>query len=686
MTHSVTLSILQVVSLTDAAIVVIDVGSETVRFASARALDLLDVPSGAREDQAFSIMDVLDPDEGRLHRFLTDAGTMGSPLVAPLRRKKDGARLIGKGHRVTSPEGLPWVIVKLTGDTELSRRFRLLAEKINALNHEIDSRKTAEDLLSRNAVALERTLIGVRQISEIDTSDPDYLRLALVSFVAAIESHGAMVIGIEAGRKRVLAAVGGLADLFEVQAPLCLPTSLGQLWEMPLLDRVETMRAALQESARGRPDLSGISALPLFVGATPKAWLVLTEPSAYGNETEILSEALASLMSRAAVEMTLRHAQKLQAIGELTGGIAHDFNNILAVVLGNAELLLDQAAPSDPMSTEVELANEIRDGALRGATLVSRLLSFARKQPLRPQSLSLNTVLRDLDKLLRRAIGSNINIEFIAAGGLWKTQVDPSQFENAVLNLALNARDAMPDGGNLIIETANTRLDAEYADQHTEVKPGQYAMVAVSDTGSGMPPDVIREAFTPYFTTKGVGQGSGLGLSMVFGFVKQSGGHIKIYSEPGHGTVVKMYFPRDLQAPGAEHGAFVAPAERMPKAHGHILLVEDDPAILLYAERTLAILGYTVDTALNGDAAADLLRAQTYDILLTDVVLPGGLNGAQLAQLASEISPGIKVLFMSGYTENAIVHNGRLDADVELISKPFTREQLARRLANLTKS
>jgi CheY-like chemotaxis protein len=370
-------------------------------------------------------------------------------------------------------------------------------------------------------------------------------------------------------------------------------------------------------------------------------------------------------------------------MGKLTGGIAHDFNNILSVVLGNAELLLDHVEKFGSASVEVELANAICDAALRGATLTSRLLSFARKQPLNPQSLSLNTALRDLDSLLRRALGEAVNIEIVWAGGLWKTRLDQGQLENALLNLAVNARDAMPDGGRLTIETANTRLDAEYAAQHSEVTPGQYVMVAVSDTGTGMTPDVIREAFTPFFTTKGVGQGSGLGLSMVFGFVKQSGGHVKIYSELDQGTTVKMYFPRDLTDVTTGQDERLVPASRPKGVHGHVLLVEDDPAMLRYAERTLILLGYTVDTALTGDAAAELLRSRAHDIMLTDVVLPGRLNGPRLANLAQELQPGIKVLFMSGYTENAIVHNGQLDPGVDLISKPFTRDQLARRLHQL---
>lgn len=683
MTQSLLLSLSQIVALTDEALVVVGAASRQVVFASPRALDKLDTPEGA--GSAIPIFDLLEQDGGRLQDFLDMAASVSSPLIAHVRRLSDGAQLAVKGHRVTTSAGEACVLLALKGDTELSQRFRLLAEKISALDAEVEQRKLAQELLARNTIALERTLVAIRQMSEIDTSEPAYLEHALDMLRIASESSGAAVISIESGRQVISSVSGGFAEAFEKDTPLDLPAGLAQLWNLPDAERVETISAALKRIARTVCDLSDLLCLPIYVGNAAKACLLLQGGSETRNETEIVTEALASLMSRASVEADLRHSQKLQAIGELTGGIAHDFNNILAVILGNAELVKDHVGRLGTDSIEAELVADIHDAALRGATLTSRLLSFARKQPLKPQSLSLNTALRDLDTLLRRALGEAVNIEIIGAGGLWKSRLDQAQFENALLNLAMNARDAMPGGGKLTIETSNARLDDEYAAQHSEVMPGQYVMVAVSDTGEGMSHDVVREAFTPFFTTKGVGQGSGLGLSMVFGFVKQSNGHVKIYSEVGHGTTVKMYFPRDLTdvatAPDEP-----APTRGNPKgAKGHVLAVEDDPAILRYAERTLIVLGYTVDIALTGDDAAKLLRSRSYDILLTDVVLPGLLNGARLAALAHEISPSIKVLYMSGYTENAIVHNGQLDPGVDLITKPFTRDQLARRLHMLNK-
>lgn len=685
MPHSLALSLMQIVALTQESLVVLDTRTQTIEFASPRALDMLDAPEATDGTKTKPIADLFDLEDGHLLRFMKTAISVSSPIVARVRRCSDGKQLVAKAHRAPALGEHSSVIVALSGATELSKRFRLLVEKINALDLEIEQRKAAELRLSQNAVARERTLVAVRQMSEIDSSNESHLSRGLEVLRIACESSGAAVIGFDAGKLFVRAATGTLANAFDMSRPIILPFGITQFYELPTVARNETLTEALGKIACSALDLSDLGSWPLYIANVPKACLILQGTTGSGVETDIISEALASLMSRANAEADLRHAQKLQAIGELTGGIAHDFNNILSVVLGNTELILDEVTQLGQDAIEVELALSIRDAALRGATLTSRLLSFARKQPLRPQSQSLSVVLRDLDMLLRRAMGETISIEIVGTGGLWRTRIDQSQFENAVLNLALNARDAMPEGGRLTIETANTRLDAEYAAQHAEVTPGQYVMVAVTDTGIGMPSEVVREAFTPFFTTKGVGQGSGLGLSMVFGFVKQSGGHVKIYSEIQHGTTVKMYFPRDVSELSAPSDEQISTPDREHVATGRVLLVEDDPAIVRYAERTLRYLGYTVDTAFTGDDAAILVRSQSYDILLTDVVLPGKLNGARLARLATELHPQIKVLFMSGYTENSIVHNGQLDAGVELISKPFTRDQLARRLRNLSK-
>lgn len=373
------------------------------------------------------------------------------------------------------------------------------------------------------------------------------------------------------------------------------------------------------------------------------------------------------------LEEQLRHAQRMEAVGQLTGGIAHDFNNLLTVILGNGELLQEQLVREPVLA---ELAQMMVSAAQRGADLTQRLLAFARRQALEPRVIRVNELVEDMRTLLLRTLGQHISMGLRPAGDLWPALVDPAQLENALLNLCLNARDAMPGGGRLTIETANIRLDRDYAAGHAEVEPGDYVLLAVSDTGTGIPPEHLERLFEPFFTTKEKGKGSGLGLSMVFGFIRQSKGHISVYSEPGVGTVVKMYLPRaGAGAAEEEPTKRVAP---LPQGGDEcILLVEDDALVRRYAEDQLRSLGYRVLTASNGDEALLLLRQeQDIDLLFTDVVMPGGLGGAELAARAKQLRPHIKVLFTSGYTENAILHQGRLDEGVLLLSKPYRRTEL----------
>lgn len=373
-----------------------------------------------------------------------------------------------------------------------------------------------------------------------------------------------------------------------------------------------------------------------------------------------------------ALNARLRQSQRMEAIGQLTGGVAHDFNNLLTVVMGNAELLAEQTA-GQPM--QHMLAEMIGSAAQRGAALTTQLLAFARKQALEPRAVDLNPLVAGLDPMLRRTLGEHIEIELIRGAGLWLAMVDPGQLENALLNLCLNARDAMPTGGRLTLETANARLDPDYAETHTEVKPGQYVMLAVSDTGQGIAPEHLQKVFEPFFTTKAKGKGTGLGLAMVYGFVKQSGGHVSIYSEPGQGTTVKLYLPRAAGSPTPEP---LAPAEATGGTET-VLLVEDDEGVRRTAREHLLALGYTVIEAENGPAALQQLQAQGgIELLFTDVVMPGGMTGRELADAAVRLRPGLRVLYTSGYTENAIVHHGRLDSGVLLLAKPYRRADLAR--------
>lgn len=356
------------------------------------------------------------------------------------------------------------------------------------------------------------------------------------------------------------------------------------------------------------------------------------------------------------IEDTLRQAQKMEAIGKLTGGVAHDFNNILQVVAGNLELLKLEFAGNTRAANRIQQARLAVD---RGAKLSLQLLAFARRQPLQPVPTNVGRVLREMDDLLRRSLGESVEVETIVSGGLWTTALDRNQFENVILNLSINARDAMNGAGKLTFEVGNAMLDEEYAQHHVEVTPGQYVMFAVSDTGSGMPAEIMECIFEPFFTTKEVGKGTGLGLSMVHGFVKQSGGHLKVYSELGFGTTFKIYLPRIHQAeakvPERKSGPVIGGAET-------VLIVEDDMAVQAMAVDIISSLGYKVLKANDGQSALNVLQSGiSVDLLFTDVVMPGPVQSPELARQAKALLPGIAVLFTSGYTQNALVHGGKLD-------------------------
>ncbi len=373
----------------------------------------------------------------------------------------------------------------------------------------------------------------------------------------------------------------------------------------------------------------------------------------------------------------LRHAQKMEALGQLTGGIAHDFNNLLAIIIGNLDLLSEQLA-DDNLRTFLEPSI---DAALRGSELTQQLLAFGRKQALQPKILSINELLLRFSSLAQRALGERIEVKLATTANLWPVRIDPGQLENALLNLAVNARDAMPDGGKLIFETANITLDETYVATNPEIVPGDYAMIAVSDSGTGMSPEILSQVFEPFFTTKETGRGSGLGLSMVYGFVKQSAGHVKIYSEQGQGTSVKIYLPR---ADGGTDSVAESksPASLVPPSLAKlVLVVEDNPSVLKLTSTMVESLGYAVLTATNGnEALAIITERPAIDVLMTDVMLPGEINGPALAERAVTLRPQIKVLFNSGYAEQAIFERGLLDKHVQLLSKPFRKPQLAEKL------
>lgn len=388
---------------------------------------------------------------------------------------------------------------------------------------------------------------------------------------------------------------------------------------------------------------------------------------------------VADQTDRKRAESMVRQTQKMEAIGQLTGGVAHDFNNLLQIVSAN----LDLAAAGETVRADPRLAARLQnaiEAVTRGSRLTGQLLAFARRQALEPRSVDLGRVLRDMSDMLRRSLGETIQVETVIAGGLWNTLADPNQLENTVLNLAINGRDAMPDGGKLTLEVANAFLDDAYAAAHTDVAAGQYVMLAVTDTGSGMKPEVLGRVFEPFFTTKPEGQGTGLGLAQTYGFVKQTGGHIKIYTEVGHGTTIKLYLPRTRREADAPVTGGGAPAEGGSE---RILVVEDDGGVRAAVIDMLRELGYRVSHATNAEDALASLKSEAPDLIFTDVVMPGALSTREFTRRAQEMHPGVKVLYTSGYTQNAIVHNGKLDDDALLLSKPYRKDELARKLRSV---
>lgn len=383
------------------------------------------------------------------------------------------------------------------------------------------------------------------------------------------------------------------------------------------------------------------------------------------------------------VQEQLLASQKLEAVGQLSGGIAHDFNNLLMIVLGNLENA-ERHSRQLPASSNLHraLANA-RRGAQRAAALTSRLLAFSRRQALDPKPINLNNFLNGLQEFLQRTLGERIEVQAVGSAGLWQIEADANHLESAIVNLAINARDAMPEGGKLTVEAMNVSADEDYSRANPELMPGQYVIVCVTDTGTGMTADVLGHAFEPFFTTKEPGQGTGLGLSQVYGFVKQSGGHVKIYSEVGQGTSIRMYFPRyhgDARPEIESSEELIAEGDEVET----ILVVEDDDELRAYVCEVLRDLNYRIFSANSAQAALTiLLQEQTsVNLLLTDVVMPG-INGRELARRAQQIRPDLKVLFMTGYSRNAVVHQGRLDDGVDLLEKPVTQAKLALRIREI---
>ena len=407
----------------------------------------------------------------------------------------------------------------------------------------------------------------------------------------------------------------------------------------------------------------------------------------FAKITRDMTERMQAQQAMQEVQQRLAVSQRMESIGLLSGGIAHDFNNLLMIIMGNleqAERALGTLGEASTANLQRSIGNAKR-GAQRAAALTQRLLAFSRRQPLDPRPLDVNKFIGQMVDFLQRTLGESIEVEAIGAAGLWQIEADPAQLEAALVNLAINARDAMPNGGKLTIEAVNSYLDSEYGRRHSDIVPGQYVQICMTDSGIGMSEEVLNRAFEPFFTTKEIGQGTGLGLSQVYGFVKQSQGHVKIYSEPGLGTTVKIYLPRlarEGAADDADHEELGDVGEGEPGET--IVVVEDNDEVRSYVVQTLRGLHYRVVGASSGDMALPWIERRDFriDLLLTDVVMKG-MNGRELANRARELRPALKILFMTGYSRNAIVHHGRVDRDVELLQKPVTQTELATRVRDM---
>jgi signal transduction histidine kinase/ActR/RegA family two-component response regulator len=527
-----------------------------------------------------------------------------------------------------------------------------------------------------------------------------YQRVTETFVVGSIISGLALVAGAillaYAHRRAAISERTLQATLDSVREGVAAFDSTGRLraWNSPFAALLDLPPAALRRgsplpdgqdrSARAEGIIERIGQLAATTRSTGRPALV-THEAPNGAVLEIFNNRLTDglvttvldVSDQRQKEQALVQAQKLEAIGKMTGGVAHDFNNLLMVIMGSLAFMR-RTAGRDPKVAEridmMELAAE------RGARLTKQLLAFSRRQPLQPDVINLGHVMQETLPLMRRALGEGVVVESVVSGGLWNTVIDTAQFQSAVLNLAINSGHAMPEGGKLTVELSNAALDDTYAARHAEVEPGQYVVFAITDTGSGMDAATLSRAMEPFFTTKPPGEGSGLGLAQVYGFVRQSGGHIKIYSEVGQGTTVRLYLPRSLQdlVP-----AVARPASLAVTGTETVLLVDDDEVVRAVVGAMLQDLGYTVMAAASaGEALAMLEQGAVADLLFTDVVMPG-MGGRQLADRALKILPSLRVLFTSGYTENAIIHNGSLDSGVELLSKPFDRERLAAKLRRL---
>jgi PAS domain S-box-containing protein len=596
---------------------------------------------------------------GLLRAIRSDDGLRGLPVILLSARAGEEASVEGLAA------GADDYLIKPFGARELLARVHANLETARI-------RREAADLLESRAAERAKQLVAMTVRAEETERRFRLLVDAVTDYAIFMLDPGGKVVNWNAGAQRIKGYA--VADIIgqhfsRFYAPQDVASGLPAKM---LRAAVETGRVEA-EGWRVRKD-----------GSRFWASVVISAIRDAGGELIGFAKVTRDLTERRAAEERLRQAQKMEAIGQLVGGVAHDFNNLLAVISGNLEGLHRRLTRPGDTDLRRYVTGGLR-GTERAAGLTHRLLAFARRQPLDPAPLSINAIITGMSEMFRRTLGETIRVETVLAAGVWSVFVDPNEFENSLLNLAVNARDAMPDGGKLTIEAANVHLDDRYAAE-AEVAAGQYVGVFVSDTGTGMSPETVEKAFDPFFTTKEIGRGTGLGLSQVYGFIKQSGGHVKIYSELGSGTTIKLYLPRHLSPDDIQPATAGLPP--VPQGHGEtVLVVDDDSDVRFMAVEMLRELGYRIVEAPDGATALRLLAAhREIRILFTDIGLPGGMNGRQLADEALRQHAGLRVLFTSGYPRNAIVHHGRLDPGVALIMKPFTYRDLAAKLRSILDS
>jgi signal transduction histidine kinase/ActR/RegA family two-component response regulator len=611
--------------------------------------------------------------------------------VTPPKSAAELERNVGKSTLI-----IPSALVFAVGLAAVAMFFRM-SDTSNWVSHTLEVRLAASSLLNQieNAETGERGYVLTGQEAFLKP-----YREASARIKPGLEKLRRLIAGNEVHRKAV-SRLGPLIDSkLAVTEKILSLTREGKKEQASALDvsaneAMDGIRAIIGEIATAEKNLlrvrereerraRGVLLALILCGLAGASALMAVAIRSQGRLVKSLQDEAAK---RETAEASLRQAQKMEAIGQLTGGVAHDFNNLLTVILGNLDTIR-RRLPTEPAGAGGQVARPL-DAAMRGARsaakLTHRLLAFSRKQPLDPVPLDLNKTIAGISDLLMRTVGTPVTVETVLAGGLWLTLADANQLENVVVNLAINAKDAMPEGGKITIETANAYLDEAYAASFGDVAPGQYAVLIVTDTGTGIPPAILERVFEPFFTTKQAGMGTGLGLSMVHGFVKQSGGHVRIYSEVGHGTSVKMYLPRLHEESALAVVPKVLDRDSAPPAPAKgcetVLAVEDNEGVLEFARTALEDLGYQVLTAKDGPGAlARLEGEEMIDLLFTDVVMTKEMTGRQLADRARSIRPSLPVLFTTGYSRNAIVHQGRLDANVHLLSKPYTQGELAKKV------